>query len=142
MEITIFINGRATSVQVSVEVYDYLNKANHKDENLCHEQRRHWDGRELNDAIISRECSRIYYETPEQWLCRKETLAEIVVVLSRCTAIQRERFLRYALDGWSIQQIATRHGCSKAAVHCSIEAVRKKFKKSATKRLNETPFLG
>lgn len=52
MEIAIYINGQAVSVQVSMEVYDYLNKANHKDENLLHEQRRHWDGRGL-DAIAA-----------------------------------------------------------------------------------------
>lgn len=51
MEITIHINGQSVSVQVSVEVYDYLDQADHKDENLLHEQRRHWDGRELDDAI-------------------------------------------------------------------------------------------
>ena len=128
MEITIIINGQLTSVQVSVEVYDYLNEANHKDENLLHEQRRHWDGRELDDAILSHECSRIYYETPERHLCRKETLLEIQAALSRCSPIQLERFLLYAIDGMSFQEIARLQGCKKASVQSSIALVRKKCK--------------
>ncbi len=106
MEVTIYINGQAVSVQVSVEVYDYLNKANHKDENLLHEQRRHWDGHGL-DAIAFAHPSRV--ETPEQHLCRKETMSEIAAVLDACTATQRERFLLYALEGipYTAQMIAT-----------------------------------
>ncbi len=53
MEITIQINGQAVSVEVSVEVYTYLDQANHKDENLAHEQRRHWDMRELDEYVIA-----------------------------------------------------------------------------------------
>ena len=40
MEITINYYGQAVSV--SVEVYEYLTQADHKAENLAHEQRRHW----------------------------------------------------------------------------------------------------
>lgn len=45
MEITIKIDGQALSVEVSVEAYEYLDRADHKDENLAHEQRQHWDYR-------------------------------------------------------------------------------------------------
>ena len=41
MEVTITINGQAVSVEVSVEVYEYLDRADHKTENLSHEQRRY-----------------------------------------------------------------------------------------------------
>ena len=81
MEITIQINGQAVSVDVSIEVYTYLDQADHKDENLAHEQRRHWDMRELDEYIIANECSRSYILTPEQIVCRKETLAEITATL-------------------------------------------------------------
>ena len=40
MEITIKVNGQALSVKVSVEVYTYLDQADHKPELLAHEQRR------------------------------------------------------------------------------------------------------
>ena len=50
MEITINYYGQAVSV--SVEVYEYLTQADHKAENLAHEQRRHWDGRECDEYII------------------------------------------------------------------------------------------
>ena len=53
MEITINYYGQAVSV--SVEVYEYLTQADHKAENLAHEQRRHWDGREFDEYIISTE---------------------------------------------------------------------------------------
>ena len=53
MEITINYYGQAVSV--SVEVYEYLTQADHKAENLAHEQRRHWDGREYDEYIIAAE---------------------------------------------------------------------------------------
>lgn len=37
MEVTINIDGQALSVEVTVEVYEYLDKAGHKEENLAHE---------------------------------------------------------------------------------------------------------
>ena len=47
MELTINYYGQAVSV--SVEVYEYLTQSGHKAENLAHEQRRHWDGREFDE---------------------------------------------------------------------------------------------
>lgn len=41
MEITIKTNGQAVSVEVSSEVYEYLDQADHKAENLSHQKRRH-----------------------------------------------------------------------------------------------------
>ena len=127
MEITIQINGQAVSVDVSIEVYTYLAQADHKDENLAHEQRRHWDMRELDEYIIANECSRSYILTPEQIVCRKETLAEIMAVLNACTEQQRQRFFLYALEGMSYAEIGRYCGCSKNAVMQSISGVRKKY---------------
>ena len=126
MEITVYINGQPVSVEVSVEVYAYLNEADHKEENLLHEQRRHWDGRELEQIAVTHPGRD---ESPEERLCRKETLCEIMAVLDSCTALQRERFLLYALEGMSYTEIAARQGCSRVSVFESIDAVRKKFKK-------------
>lgn len=125
MEITIQINGQAVSVEVSVEVYAYLDQAAHKDENLAHEQRRHWDMRELDEYIIAQECSRSYILTPEQIVCRKETLAEIMAVLNACTEQQRQRFFLYALEGMSYVEIGRYCGCSKSSVQSSISWVKK-----------------
>ena len=64
MEITINYYGQAVSV--SVEVYEYLTQADHKAENLAHEQRQHWDGREFDEYIISTEgCLSLLW----LWIC-------------------------------------------------------------------------
>ena len=126
MEVNFKIDGQAMSIEVTLEVHEYLENANHKDENLAHEKRRHWDDREYDENIIVRECSRSYTETPEQWLCRRETLQEIVEALESCTEVQRQRFLLFALEGLSYSNIAKCCGCSKGAVQDSIKAVRKK----------------
>ena len=127
MEITINYYGQAVSV--SVEVYEYLTQADHKTENLAHEQRRHWDGREFDEYIIATEGRLPYCATPEELICQRETLDEILAVLALCTATQQERFLLYALDGFNCAEIGEMCGCSKQAVRLSIEAVRKKFLK-------------
>lgn len=142
MEIIIQINGQALPVEVSIEVYAYLDQAAHKDENLAYEQRRHWDMRELDEYIIANECSRSYILTPEQIVCRKETLAEIMAVLNSCTKAQRERFLLYALEGMSYAKIGRYCGCSKSAVQSSITWVRKKYQEILQSRPYETPFSG
>ena len=129
MQIYIKINSQTVSVDVSVEVYEYIDRANHKDENLDHRKRRHWDKRKYDESIIFHECNRSLYETPEQWLCRKETLQEIMMALESCTEVQCQRFLLFALEGLSFSEIAKRYNCSKAAIQDSIEAVRKKCKR-------------
>ena len=127
MEITINYCGQAVSV--SVEVYEYLTQADHKAENLAHEQRRHWDGREFDEYIIATEGRLPYCATPEELICQRETLDEILAVLALCTPTQRERFLLYALDGLSFSEIAEMYGCTKGSVQTSINAVRKIFRK-------------
>jgi RNA polymerase sigma-70 factor (ECF subfamily) len=128
MEVQIKVRRQSVAIEVSAEVAEFLDLARHKTENLFHEQRRHWDGREFDEYIIAHECSRSYYETPEDWLCRKETLLDITTALESCTAKQRYRFLLYALKGFSCSQIGNICGCSKSAIMRSIEAVRKKVK--------------
>jgi len=130
MEITIKINGRTVSVDVSDEVADYLDQANRKNRSLYREGKNHWDERGYDEYIVSMEGRLPYQETPEEAVCRRETLDEIMSVLELCTDTQRERFLLYALYDFSYAEIAKMCGCSKVAVHFSIEAVRKKFFKN------------
>lgn len=138
MEVHIKIHGQTMSVKVSAEVGECLDRARHKSENLAHEKRRHWDNREFNEYIVAHECNRGYYhETPEDWLCRKETLHEIMTALECCTQIQRQRFLLFALEGFSCTQIGNICGCSKYAVWDSIKAVRKRCKKILKTRLQK-----
>ena len=125
MEITINYYGQAVSV--SVEVYEYLTQADHKAENLAHEQRRHWDGREFDEYIIATEGRLPYCATPEELICQRETLDEILAILALCTDTQRERFLLHALDGLTLSEIGALCGCSKSAVEKSIAAVKKVF---------------
>lgn len=141
MEVHIKVNGQAVSVEVTIEVYEFLNSVKRKSENLAHEKRRHWDEREFNEYIIAREGQR-YFETPEQWICHKETLQDIMAALESCTQIQRQRFLLFALDGLSYAEIGKLCGCSKYAVRDSIAAVRKKCRDFFENGPHETGFSG
>lgn len=127
MEITIKINGRMTVVEVSAEVAECMDAGRRKAENLSHEQRRHWDGRAFDEYIIATEGRFPCQYTPEDLACQQETLDEIFSVLDTCTPTQRERFLLFALDGFSYAEIGRMCNCSKEAVHLSIEAVAKNF---------------
>ena len=93
MEITIKINGRFVSVEVSAEVADYLEQAKRNNRKLYRERQRYWDGRECDEYIISTEGRLPYCATPEELVCQRETLDEILAVLALCTDTQRERFL-------------------------------------------------
>lgn len=137
MEITININGQIVSVEVSVEVYEYLDAADRKEENLAHEQRRHWDAREFDEYIVFAEGRCCYYQTPEQIVMHKETMQMIQDALLLCTEHQRQRFLLYALEDMSCAEIAALYGCSKISVHESIQAVRQKCKKYFQKHPND-----
>ena len=128
MEITISINGRFVSVEVSAEVADYLEQAKRNNRKLYRERQRYWDGRECDEYIIATEGRLPYCATPEELVvCQQETLDEILAVLALCTDTQRERFLLYALYDFNCAEIGEMCGCSKQAVQLSIEAVRKKF---------------
>ena len=129
MEITIKVDGRLVTVEVNAEVYEYLDQADHKTENLAHEQRLHWDGRELDEYIIAAEGRLPYCATPEDVICQRETLDEIMAVLALCTEKQRERFLLHALYDLSYEEIGKLCRCSKGTVQTSIIAVKKKFQK-------------
>ena len=129
MEITIKINGRFASVEVSADVADYLEQAKRNNRKLYRERQRYWDGREYDEYIIAAEGRLPYCATPEELVCQREALDEILAVLSLCTDTQRERFLLYALYDFSYVEIAEMCGCSKYAVRDSIMAVRKNFKK-------------
>ena len=129
MEITIKINGRFASVEVSADVAEYLEQAKRNNRKLYRERQRYWDGRECDEYIISTEGRLPYCATPEELVCQRETLDEILAVLALCTDTQRERFLLYALYDFSYVEIAEMCGCSKYAVRDSIMAGRKNFKK-------------
>ena len=106
MEITIKINGRFVSVEVSAEVADYLEQAKRNNRKLYRERQRYWDGRECNEYIIATEGRLPYCATPEELVCQRETLDEILAVLALCTYTQRERFLLHALYDFSYAEIA------------------------------------
>ena len=137
MEVAINIGGQIASVEVSIEVYEYLYAANRKEENLSHEQRRHWDAREFDEYIVFAEGRSCYCQSPEQIILRRETMQAIREALMCCTEHQRQRFLMYALEDMSCAQIAVLYSCSRVAVHYSIEAARKKCKEFYLKHLND-----
>ena len=129
MEITIKINGRMVSVEVNDEVAECYDQGRRKAENLYHEKRRHWDDREFDEYTAAAEGLMPCQYTPEELACQQETLDEIFSVLDTCTPTQRERFLLFALDGYTYTEISRMCNCSKVAVHQSIKAVREKFLK-------------
>lgn len=85
MEVTINYNGQLVSVEVTVEVYEFLDRADHKEENLAHEKRRHWDVREFDEYIVLTEGCVRCEQSPEQYVCHKETMREIQKALALCT---------------------------------------------------------
>ena len=129
MEITIKINGRMVSVEVSDQVAECYDQGRRKAENLYHEKRRHWDDREFDEYIVITEGRLPYCATPEELVCQRETLDEIMAVLALCTSIQRERFLLHALYDYSYDEIARICGCSKSAVQKSVNTVIRIFEK-------------
>ena len=139
MEITIKINGSMVSVEVNSEVAECYDQSKRKTENLYHEKRRHWDEREFDEYIVATEGLLPCQPTPEDIVCQRETLSMLLSILDSCTAIQRERFLLYALYGYSYAEIGMLCGCSKVSVFESIEAVRKKFLKFFENHPNDWP---
>ena len=129
MEITIKINGRMVSVEVNDDVAECYDQGRRKAENLYHEKRRHWDDREFDEYIVITEGRLPYCATPEELVCQRETLDEIMAVLALCTSIQRERFLLHALYDYSYDEIARICGCSKSAVLKSVNTVIRIFEK-------------
>ena len=129
MEITIKINGRMAVVEVNAEVAECMDAGRRKAENLSHERRRHWDSREFDEYIVAAEGLLPCQYTPEDIVCQRETLALLLSILDTCTAVQRERFLLYALYDYTYDEIGLIYGCSKYAVRDYIEAVRRKFQK-------------
>ena len=127
MEITISIDGHMVSVEVSAEVAECLDAGRRKSENLSHERRRYWDKREFDEYIVAVEGHLPYCASPEELVCQRETLDEILAVLALCTNTQRERFLLHALYDFSYAEVGRLCGCSRESVRESIEAVRKKF---------------
>ena len=129
MEITIKIDRRLVTVEVSTEVADYLEQARHNDRKLNRERQRYWDGRGYDEYIITAEGRLPYCATPEDVVCQRETIDEIMAVLTLCTEKQRERFLLHALYDLSYEEVGKLCGCSKGTVQTSINAVKKKFQK-------------
>ena len=98
------------------------------------------DGREFDEYIVATEGVGIYGETPEEYLCRMETLGELMAVLDTCTEAQRRRFLLYALDGLSFSEIAALCGCSKSSVQAPLSGQKNFSKKFEKPPIRMTPF--
>ena len=127
MEITIKRYSRKMTYEDAATLDEFWELAKRTERSLDREQRRHWDGRECDEYIIAAEGRLPYCASPEELLCQRETLDEILAVLALCTPTQRERFLLHALYDLSYAEIAEMCGCSKYAVRDSIAAVRKIF---------------
>ena len=129
MEITIKRYSRKLTYEDAATLDEFWELAKRTERSLDREQRRHWDGREFDEYIIATEGRLPYCATPEELVCQRETLDEILAVLALCTPTQRERFLLHALYDFSYAEIAEMCGCTKGSVQTSINAVRKAFQK-------------
>ena len=127
MEVTINYNGQAVAVEVTLEVYEFLDRADHKTENLFHEQRRHWDGREFDEYIITTEGVGAYGETPEDILLEREEMttrlrliAALPVALAHATPTQARRVHAYYIAGIKQPEISRREGIHSSKVSVAI----------------------
>lgn len=127
MEVTINYNGQAVTVEVTLEVYEFLDRADHKTENLFHEQRRHWDGREFDEYIITTEGVGAYGETPEDILLEREEMttrlhliAALPVALAHATPTQARRVHAYYIAGIKQPEISRREGIHSSKVSVAI----------------------
>ena len=124
-------------VEVSDEVWEVMRQAQREMNNYESRKVYHRAWYSLDAYSWTENYALEHGRSPEDYLCRKETLGELMAVLDTCTEAQRRRFLLYALDGLTLAEIGTVCGCSKVAVYQSVEAVRKKFIKFFENRLNE-----
>ena len=129
MEITIKRYSRKMTYEDAATLDEFWELAKHTERSLDREQRRHWDSREFDEYIVAAEGLLPCQYTPEDIVCQRETLALLLSILDTCTAIQRERFLLFALDGFGYTEIGMMQGCSRESVYESIQAVRRKFLK-------------
>ena len=116
-------------VEVSDEVWEAIQQAQREMNNYERRKVYHRAYYSLDAYSWTENYALEHGRSPEEYLCRMETLDELMAVLETCTEAQRRRFLLYALDGLSFSEIAALCGCSKSSVQGSIEAVRKIFKK-------------
>lgn len=136
MNIKVRINGVWITVEASEEVCQFLIYAKHKEENLRHEQRRHWERRGFDEAMLVIRHGAYAY-TPEQWFLHNEMIHEIQTALAQCTSTQRKLLLMYAIGGYSYGEIARMTGCSKSTVYDAIQAARKKCRKNLDEHPND-----
>ena len=129
MGITSKRHRRNLSYEDATDLDELWKLSEHFDRSFYREWQDHWDERGYTEYIVVTEGRPPFCESPEEYVCRMETRREILSVLALCTEKQQERFLLHALYDLSYDEVAKVCGCSKVAVHFSIEAVRKKFLK-------------
>ena len=119
-------DGKMAFVEVSEEVYAVLQEEKKEQERQRNERRRHLDGRELNDSIISK---KRVAENLEDYCINREQLKEIQKIVSTCTKTQQRRFYLNRICGYSYTEIAEKEKCKLYAVQKSVSAVLKKIEK-------------
>lgn len=132
MQKVIFIGSEKIAVEVSKAVFFVLEEERHKEENLRHESRRHWDARAFDESIIAKESHHhsIYMETPEETYFRKEKFKAVYETLATCTPIQRERFF--------IVRFGRSELCRDRPPAGLLQVCRKRFSGSRSKKITET----
>ena len=118
-------DGKMVSVEVSEEVYAVLQEESKEQEHQRYERRKHLDGRELSDYIVSK---KRVAENLEDYCINREQLKEIQKIISTCTKTQQRRFYLNRICGYSYTKIAEMEHCGLNRVKKSVIAVEEKIK--------------
>lgn len=119
-------------VEVSKEVYDFNNENKREMERIDRQIRNHqysldnivYEGKEFG-FYETYPCEEIEERLEEQKLVQK-----CLIALKKLTPIQQRRFMMYALEDYTYEQIADKEGVGLKTVYESVQSALKKIRKS------------
>lgn len=119
-------------VEVSKEVYDFDNENRNKFGRISKQMRDH---NYSLDAIVYEGSEFGFYETYpceeiEERLEEQKLVQKCLIALKKLTPIQQRRFMMYALEDYTYEQIADKEGVGLKTVYESVQSALKKIRKS------------
>lgn len=112
-------------MEISKDVYTTLNQFELDDLSYLNEINNHYCLSELTDEVICKKSFFASYDVIDSIFCY-EKLHNAIKQLSE---IQERRLRYYYFDGYTLEEIAKKEGCSFQAVNLSIKAAEKKLNK-------------
>ena len=112
----------ALELEISQEIFNlYVSEFNKPIERQRNEKRRHIEGNDINELIMSGNFIVLFEQ-------ESVTKADIEAALKTCTPIQRKRLIQHYFQGYSFTEIAEMDGCVVSAVTKSIQSGLRKIK--------------